>query len=64
MEYDYRFQKLALENELKQMEEQAKDGQLGELAVVAPILQKIAADTTVINVSRARAQRLLALAGK
>ena len=64
LEYDYRYQKLALEAELKRTEEMARTGSPLELQAIAPILQHIVADTSVMNVSRARAQRLLARAGK
>lgn len=59
LEYDLRHQKLALNEDLKNMEEAAKGGNLEELSSVAPILQKIVDDKSVINVVRARAQRLL-----
>jgi hypothetical protein len=63
LEYFYRYQKLALDEELKRMEEMRKQNSLEEVSAVAPILQKIAADPAVINVVRARAQRLLEGAG-
>lgn len=59
LEYYHHYQKLALSDELKRMEELAKSNDLEELAAVAPILQKIVDDNSVINVVRARAQRLL-----
>lgn len=59
LEYYRRYQKLALDEELKRMEEMANQNQLQELSAVAPVLQQIAADNTVINPVRARAQRLL-----
>jgi hypothetical protein len=37
----------------------ARTGTLDELESVAPILKRIADDSTVMNVSRARAERLL-----
>jgi hypothetical protein len=43
------------------MEAQAKDGTLIELQAVQRVLEEIVADTSVLNVVRARAQRLLAL---
>jgi len=64
LEYYYRHQKLALDDELKRMEEMAKSGDLEELPAVAPILRKILDDPTVINVVRYRARRLLLRAGK
>ncbi|SRR5712692_7788473 len=59
LEYYHRYQKLALDDELKRMEEMQKQNSLEELGAVAPILQRISADASVINVVRARAQRLL-----
>jgi hypothetical protein len=63
LEYFHHYQKLALDDELKRMEETAKQNGLTELAAVAPILQQIANDNSVINPVRARAQRLLERAG-
>jgi hypothetical protein len=62
LEYYHRYQKLGLDEELKRMEEMANDNQLHELSAVAPVLQQIAEDNTVINPVRARAQRMLAKA--
>jgi hypothetical protein len=59
--YYHRYQKLALDEELKRMEAQAKDGSLIELQAVQPVLEEIVADSSVLNVVRARAQRLVAL---
>ena len=63
LEYYLRYQKLALDDELKRMEELSKDGSLGEIYVVTPVLQKIVDDPAVMKVARVRAQRLLQLAG-
>jgi hypothetical protein len=57
--YYHRYQKLALDEELKTMESQARNGSLAELQAVKPILQEIYDDTSVINVVRARAQKLI-----
>ncbi len=59
LDYDRRYQKLALDDELKRMEEMARDHQLIEISAIQPILDQIVADPSVMNVSRARAQRLL-----
>jgi hypothetical protein len=59
LEYLHRFDRLGLEAELKSMEEQAKDKQLGELQVAAPQLEKIFNDSAVFNVTRRRAEHLL-----
>jgi hypothetical protein len=57
--YFHRYQKLALDDELKRMESQAKGNELSELQAVRPVLQAIIDDSTVINVVRSRAQRLV-----
>jgi len=63
LDYHLRYQKLALDEELKNMEEVSNSGGLAEISAVAPVLQKIADDPAVIKVVRARAQRMLQLAG-
>jgi hypothetical protein len=63
LEYYLHYEKLALDEELKRMEEMSKSGGLEEISAVAPVLQKITDDPSVITVVRARAQRLLQLAG-
>jgi hypothetical protein len=57
--YFHHYQKLALDAELKRMDAQARNNELAEVQAVAPILQRIADDSTVINVVRARARDLL-----
>jgi hypothetical protein len=57
--YFHRYQKLALDQELKQMETQARNNELSEIQSVVPVLQEIFADTSVINVVRARAKELI-----
>jgi len=57
--YCHRHQKLALDQESKQMESAAQSGGLEDVSTIAPILQKIIDDRSVINVVRARLQRLL-----
>jgi len=63
LQYDRHYQKLALDEELKRMEEMARTNQLVEVTAIQPILDQIVADPSVINVTRARAQRLLERAG-
>ena len=63
LQYDRQYQKLALDEELKRMEEMARSNSLVEVAAIQPILDQIIADPSVINVTRARAQRLLERAG-
>jgi len=59
--YFHRYQKLALDEELKRMEDQARSNELNELQAVQPVLQQILEDTSVLNVVRARAERLMAM---
>ncbi|PYX48099.1 MAG: hypothetical protein DMG79_12630 [Acidobacteria bacterium] len=59
--YFHRYQKLALDDELKRMEDQARRGDLIEIQAVKPVLQDIHDDSSVLNVVRARAQRILDL---
>ena len=63
LEYCHRHQKLALDQETKNMESAAKSGGLEDVSAIAAILQKIIDDRSVINVARARLQRLLASSG-
>lgn len=60
--YYHRYQKLALDDETKRMEDQARSGELAELKAVTPILQKIYDDNSVMNVARARALRIIQMA--
>jgi hypothetical protein len=57
-----RFDKLGLEEELKAMESAAEGHNLAELQIIAPMLESIAGDRTVLNIARQRAQKLLAKA--
>jgi hypothetical protein len=59
LSYYHRYQKLALDEELKRMEAQAKNNELNEIQGVARVLREIVDDASVINVVRARAQRLM-----
>ncbi len=61
--YDHRYQKLALDDELKRMEDEVQHGELAELQAVKPILQEIYDDPSVIKVVRARALRLIEASG-
>lgn len=61
LEYSLRYQKLGLAEDLKRTEESARMNSLVEIQAIAPILQQIVADSSVMNVTRARAQRLLDL---
>lgn len=56
LDYDRRYQKLAIDDELKRMLETST---LIEVSAIQPILEQIIADQSIVNVARARAQRLL-----
>ncbi len=57
--YFHRYQKLALDDELKRMEDMARRAEIIEIQAVKPVLQEIYEDNSVINVVRARARRLM-----
>src|ERR1700716_2526141 len=63
LEYDRHYQKLALDEKFKRWGEVSRSRDLIEVAAIQPILDQIIADESVINVTRARAQRLLERAG-
>jgi hypothetical protein len=57
----HRYQKLALDEELKRMENEARGGSLAEIQSAQTVLQEVYDDPSVINVVRARAQRIIQL---
>jgi hypothetical protein len=57
----HRYQKLALDEELKRMEGEAQGGSLSEIQAAQPVLQEVYDDASVMNVARARAQRIMEL---
>ncbi len=59
LSYYHRYQKLALDDELKRMAEQARSNELSEIQALTPVLQEIADDGSVINGVRARARDLI-----
>jgi hypothetical protein len=62
--YLHKYEKLALDDQLKRMEEMQRENGLADVGAITPVLKDIANDSSVMNVSRARALRLLASAGK
>jgi hypothetical protein len=62
--YYHRYQKLALDDELKRMEAQAKNNELSEIQGVEPALREIFEDASVINAVRARARELMQMGGR
>jgi hypothetical protein len=57
----HRYQKLALDEELKRMENDARNGNLTEIQAAQSVLQEVYDDQSVMNVVRARAQRIIEL---
>jgi len=57
-----RFDKLGLEKELRGMEDMAHSGYLAEIQIIAPTLQNIINDPSVLNIARQRARNLLGAA--
>lgn len=57
----HKYQKLALDDELKRMDDLRVEGMLGDVQAIAPVLRDIAHDQRVMNVTRSRALRLLAI---
>jgi hypothetical protein len=64
LEFDRRFEKLSLDEDLKNLEELCNDGHLQEVQVIAPILQRLAADRTVLHIAQQRAERILKKSGQ
>ena len=58
----HKYQKTALDEDLKRMEELQRENSLGDTQAIAPVLKEIADDHSVMNVARARALRLMAAA--
>ena len=59
LEFKHKYDKLGLEADLKAMEDATEYHNLSELQIIAPTLQSIADDSSVMNIARARATRLL-----
>jgi hypothetical protein len=64
LEFDRRFQRLSLDEDLKGLEELCDDGHLQEVQVIAPLLQRLAADRTVLHIAQQRAERILKKSGQ
>jgi hypothetical protein len=59
LDYLRRYDKLGLNAELKRMDELAASGQLAELQVLSADLERIAGDSSVMEIARQKARRLL-----
>lgn len=58
-----KYDKLGLDAQLRTMEREAKTGWLKEIRVISKVLNEIKSDPAVMGMARARADRLLKLAG-
>jgi hypothetical protein len=54
-----RFDKLSVDAELKALESRAEAGEAFELHTIAPLLQNITNDVTLLKTARERARKLL-----
>jgi hypothetical protein len=54
-----RFDKLSIDTEMKGLESRSDSGEAFELHTIAPLLQAIANDVTLLNTARQRARKLL-----
>lgn len=59
LDYLRRYDKLGLNQELKRMDELAASGHLAELQVLSAELERIAGDSSVMEIARQKARRLL-----
>lgn len=59
LEFDRRFDKLSLDQDLKGLEDMSNNGRLEEVQAIAPLLERLAADRTVLHIAQQRAQRIL-----
>ena len=57
--FQYRFDKLGMDQRLKELEDLQASHGVEELSIIAPTLRKIAADPNLMNISRDSARRLL-----
>ncbi len=60
--FKYKYDKLGLDAELKALEDAAESHNLAEVHVIAPVLQQIAGDPTVMHIAREKAKKILAKA--
>jgi hypothetical protein len=59
LQFQIRFDKLALDTSLRRMEDLIADHRLPERQLLQPILQRIANDPTIMNIARQRARHIL-----
>jgi len=57
--FQYRFDKLGMDQRLKELQELANSHEVEELHIIAPILRRIANDPNLMNISRKTAEHLI-----
>ena len=57
--FQYRFDKLGMDDRLKELQDLQASHEVAELSIIAPILHKIADDPNMMNISRQAAKQLL-----
>jgi len=63
LEHLHRFDRLGLDEELKNLEHAAVEHRASELQIIAPVLLEIADDPAVLNMARQRARHILQIGG-
>jgi hypothetical protein len=63
LEFDRRFEKLELDEDLGNLEKLSNDGRLQEVQIIAPLLRELSSDRTVLHMAQLRAERILKKAG-
>ena len=61
--FQYRFDKLGMDQRIKELEQLQQQGYVEELQAIEPILQKIADDPNIMHISRETAKHLLKTIG-
>ena len=59
----HRFERLGLDQELKNLELLVAEHQATELQLIVPVLERVAGDPAVLNIARQRARHILQVAG-
>ncbi len=59
LEFSYKYEKLGVDEDLRNMDDAAKSNRLLEVQALAPLLNQIANDPSILNIARERAKKLL-----
>ena len=61
--FQYRFDKLGMDERLKELQDLQASHEVEEIGIIAPILRKIVNDPNMMNISRQTAKHLLTMNG-